>query len=487
MMSVPNGRDWWTSCGNQGAPPLAATPQTESRPTEGRQVGALAKALGTPLLPWQQYVADVAGERLPNGEYAYQIVVVSVPRQSGKTTLIRSVGCHRAAILGRDAFYTAQTGKDARARFNDLVKAIRVSPLKRMVEVRRAAGSERVRFHGGADFQLFAPTPESLHGYTPPTVFLDESFAHTDEEGELLMGAIGPAQLTITDRQVWIVSTAGTAESGFLKRWLDKARQGMPRVAVFLWAADDEMDVYDPADVERFHPGVGFVLNGRQLKAADVVAQAEVSGSRAEYERAYGNRWTITASNIIPREVWRDLAAEVAAPELGQGVLSYDVAHDQLSATVSLTWTAPDGRPHSKVVQAGPGVTWVAPAVLELRETLRPAAVAALPGGHTADITDDLIRSGVPVVVPLAADAAAATSRVLNLVRSGGLTHDGTQLLADAAAGIALRTTNDGVTVSRSRSAGDVSAFVCLVAGVWVLGHAPAPDHPAVVSFSGAT
>ena len=53
----------------------------------------MAEALGWPLMGWQRYVADVAGEIDPaTGLFAYAAVGLTVPRQSGKTTLTDSLG-----------------------------------------------------------------------------------------------------------------------------------------------------------------------------------------------------------------------------------------------------------------------------------------------------------------------------------------------------------------------------------------------------------
>src|SRR5215207_2302173 len=68
--------------------PRWTTPRTD-RPTRGGEVGRFAAALGTPLMPWQQHVADVAMEVDPDtGRLVYRRIVLTVPRQSGKTTLL---------------------------------------------------------------------------------------------------------------------------------------------------------------------------------------------------------------------------------------------------------------------------------------------------------------------------------------------------------------------------------------------------------------
>ena len=69
--------------------PRWATPRSADRETLGGEVGALARQLGQPLMPWQQLVADVGLELDPeSGLPAYREIVVTVPRQSGKTTLV---------------------------------------------------------------------------------------------------------------------------------------------------------------------------------------------------------------------------------------------------------------------------------------------------------------------------------------------------------------------------------------------------------------
>ena len=75
--------------------PRFATRPNPDRPSFGRHVATVAAALGTPLLPWQRLVADIAFEVDERGRYAYPLVVVSVPRQSGKTTLVLSNAVHR--------------------------------------------------------------------------------------------------------------------------------------------------------------------------------------------------------------------------------------------------------------------------------------------------------------------------------------------------------------------------------------------------------
>ena len=137
-----------------GAAPRKATERDPAYPSQGRAIELIAEALGTRLLPWQRYTAEVATELNSDGSYHYPVVVVTVPRQSGKTTLLRAVGSHRGmASPGCGVFYTAQTGKDARERWQDLVQAVSDSPLAELITVRSAAGSERVVWPNASTFR----------------------------------------------------------------------------------------------------------------------------------------------------------------------------------------------------------------------------------------------------------------------------------------------------------------------------------------------
>ena len=67
----------------------------------------LAKATGRPFMAWQAQVADVALEVDEGGRFCYQLVLVTVPRQSGKTTLFGAVLDHRALIVARARCWAA--------------------------------------------------------------------------------------------------------------------------------------------------------------------------------------------------------------------------------------------------------------------------------------------------------------------------------------------------------------------------------------------
>lgn len=475
MAAGPSPASWWTL---PGAPPLYATRRDPAYRSEGARIGVIADSLGTPLMPWQQYTADVGTELNPDGSYRYSVVVVTVPRQSGKTTLMRAVGVDRC--ISRpwcQVFYTAQTGQDARARWADLVKAITAdeSPHIDWVVIRRSAGRETVEFANGSGFQVFAPYGRRLHGYTPPLVMLDEAFAHDQTVGDDLWGAIGPAQATIPHRQVWIVSTAGTAESVFLRKWVEAGRAGAPGVALFEWAAGpDVADIYDPSTWPTFHPAIHT-----GLVTADYLAEEAERQTRADFERMYANRWTRTASHLIPADQWDRLAITARSAEARQvlpdkGVsFAFDVMHDRSAAALVATWRDHAGDLQAKVAQSGPGMAWLADAVRALHaQGWRD--FACTDDGPAREVADELARDHVSTYRLSSRETTDAWGFLMQHIIHGTLTHDGTDVLAVNAANVATRPRSDGSSPSRRHSAGDITGLVALMAAAWWTDHRPA-------------
>lgn len=435
----------------------------------------MGAALGTPFMPWQRQVADVACELDPadTRRWRYPVVVVTVPRQSGKTTLVRAVTVHRAVTRpGARIFATAQRGKDARARWFDLVERVEHSPLASAVTVLRGTGSEACKFPNGSRISPFAPVPSALHGETPPLVVIDEGWAFDAAQGEALEAAIRPAQITLPDRQLWIISTAGTAESTWLRGWVDRGRAAVDDpssgVAYFEWSADEDADPYAP-DTLDFHPAVGHTIT-----RDDILAEADQT-SPGNYQRGYLNLWTVSTETILDLDLLDDLTADLAKPDPSTVALAYDVAQDRSGASIFAAWPLPDGTVAYRLVVSKPGTTWLVPEVIALRAKLKPRAIAADDGGPARQATDELRRRGVPVDTLTFRDFATATGLWISSVKDRTMLHDGSPELRDAVERASLKRVGDQLAFDRRKSSGPVDAAISATVAGWAATHAPAP------------
>ena len=391
---------------------------------------------------------------------------------------MRIVLTQRALVHpGRRAFYTAQTGKDASARWVDLVKQIEQGPFRQHVTKRLAAGSQALIFPNGSTIAPFAPTPMSLHGYTPHDVMCDEVFAFDAAQGNDLMGAIGPAQVTIRSRQLWLVSTMGTRDSTFLHEWVDSGRAGANdpggSVAYLEWSMTPGDDPYAP-DSWAFHPALGHTITPESL--------SELAGqhSRGEWLRAFMNTQSVVAESVIPPE-------DVEATAIGQTPpastselsLGFEVARDRSRSVIYAAWYDPiTGRPAVRVVRSDTGSAWLAPALVALREEWRPRGIGADRGGAaTRDVLDQLSNDhpNVEFTAMQSNDFATACDAFHARMTDRAMSHDGNAGFTDSIEAAVTKTLGQGWTWDRVKSRGPIPDLIAATVALRLLERMPPP------------
>lgn len=451
--------------------PRFITPATPGARHEGREIGRVARLLGKPLMPWQQLVVDGATEKTSTGLYRYPVVMITVPRQSGKTTLVGPVQVHR--IMTRpnvSAFFTAQTGKDARARMLDLMELVTTSPIASLFKARYAAGSEGLSLANRSSLSVFAPGPSALHGYTPHLVTLDEIWKHDQARGSELMGAIGPAQATLEgESQIWMISTMGTALSGFMNEWVERGRAGHPNLFYAEWSMADGLDPYRPSSWA-FHPALGNTITESYL------AKEANDQPLGEWMRAYMNRITASSDPLIAAEDWDRLAVDpLMVPSRRKLAIVWEVAHGGESGDVMAVWRDVDGVLCTRTLHSAPGISWMADYVQRLVKDWQPAVYGADDGGETRQVNDELRRRGLEPKTTTMPEFATSSIATITAARDRQLRHDGSATLSRSIMHAVLTPSNDSFRLSRKNSTGPIASLVGLVVGAWLYDHQEKP------------
>lgn len=353
-------------------------------------------------MPWQEEVARVALEQKTDGSLAYREIVLTVPRQSGKTSLILALVLHRALRWGapQRIAYTAQTGHDARQKLlDDWVPLIERSPFSKLVErVYRANGDEAIIFRNGSRVEVLRNSISAGHGRTLDLAIIDEAFADEDDVREQ---ALLPTMATKPEAQLLVVSTAGTDRSLYLKRKVDQGRAAIEAeadsgIAYFEWSADPEDDPYDPQVWARVMPALNLTIS------EDAVSHAMQSMTINEFKRSYLNVWSSVSEQMIPAKVWQSCTSAKVAPA---GALSFsvDVALDRSSASIAVA----DKDGNVELIENREGVSWVQGRALELYRRWKGAIV--VDGyGPSGSLVEPLRQIQVPVVTYKTADVVAA-------------------------------------------------------------------------------
>jgi phage terminase large subunit-like protein len=270
-----------------GCPPRWSTPRTR-RKTLGPSVTATAKQLGIGLLPWQRDVLAVAMEQA-RGRAAYRDVLVSVPRQQGKSTLVLArIAWQMDQRPGSNVLYSAQNRVAARAKMlNSWWPKLSASPIGPDLKLFRGFGNETIEHANGSLLQLLSATESGGHGETADLVVIDEAWVHADARVEQ---AVRPAMLTRPYAQLWAVSTAGNSRSAWWKAKLESAISAVEMHAdsttcLFDWSAPPEQNTADEDGWWRVMPALG-----RTIDVATVRADLQAMGPD-EFRRACLNAW----------------------------------------------------------------------------------------------------------------------------------------------------------------------------------------------------
>jgi len=452
------------------AAPKYATRRNPANPTFGARIAATAAFLGGSLMPWQRQVADVALELDPDtpGAWRYPVVVVTVPRQAGKSFLLRAVMVDRMMAYNRhEILMTAQTGKDARKRWKQINTALNAEKKPGYFRVYASQGSERTEYlKRGSFISPFAPTPKSIHGDSLHLVTVDEAWAFDAEAGLALETAINPTQLTIKDSQLWIVSTKGTDKSAYLNELIRQGRKSVEdphsRMCFFEWSADEEAAERDPYSDETlsFHPALGHTQTADKIRALR-------SDNLASWRRSILNLETAAEETAVDIHLFSSLMdLDLTAPDPSRVCLAVDLAADRSAATIAAAWIDDDGDPCLATVMSGPGIDWVRPALHGL-QAAGYAWIGCDPAGPTRTLAADLEAEGTPITTLATREYASACQLFLDRVNAKRLTHDGNQELIKATGAVVLRQLSGVTAFDVAKSPRPIDALRAGAVAVW--------------------
>lgn len=464
------------------AEPRWATPRSPERDSFGPAIAAVAERLGLPLMPWQMQVAMVGGEMMQDPSTglmipAYRDVVMTVPRQSGKTALFLAWELQRALGWGsaQKILYSAQDGTAARKKMLEDQAPI-LEPRKAKLGIRRilrANGNEGVEFRNGSRIGLMAGAQDSGHGNTIHLAVKDEFFADTDDRRDQ---ALGPAMITVATAQKLTASTAGTDASIPFNQLMRRGREAVDAgeregIAYFEWSAPPDADPDDEEVWWSCMPALGITQTVRDVRHEFEVTFA---GKPDEFRRAYLNIPTRSDERLIPPASW-DLVNDPSVAPAGRLAFGVQVNVERSGAAIAVC-----GDRTLEVVIHEAGVGWLVDTIRQLRAAHPHAVWAhdASPNSPMAAFLPDL--AGVPLL-PVKMPAAcgsffdAVADRTIKVRRNAGLD--------DAVAAAAKKASGDA-WVFDHRGAVDISPLDAVTLALWATGTpVPTPGFVDLADF----
>src|SRR6266568_3522800 len=455
--------------------PRWTTQRRTDWPTYGGRAALIAEHLGLPFMPWQREVADIALEVDPaTGRLAYREVVLTVPRQSGKTTLILAIAVQRALGFGgrQNIVYTAQTRIDARKKWEDehlpiLKSSEAIGPLFR---ARKTTGNEAFIWQNGSSHGLVSATRKSGHG-----PFLDEAFAHEDDR---LEQAFRPSMITRPEPQSWIVSTAGTEASTYLRGKVIAARTRLDAdtsttTASVEYSAPDDADPEDPATWWGCMPALGRTVTEAVIRAelASMLDEHGLAGLSL-FRRAYLNQWPDAAPQrwlVIPESAWTARRGAQGQPD-GPVAFALSAAWPDAEMGSIAVVGQHRGEVYAQIVEHRPGTSWMPVRMRELQDRHHPVATILDDKDPAAREKAALVKAGVELTPLTMQQAGQAYGMTIAAVTGDApyLRHYDQTELNTAVAAATKRPVGDAHTWAR-RGPDDTSPIVAVTDALYGL------------------
>lgn len=457
-------------------------------PSVGSKIAKVQRSLGSEPLPWQVLAAHAVGARNLDGTPRFPFVLVSVPRQAGKTRASWSWLYHKALTVQKSKnWYTADTGTKARARWLEMVEDSNVSPWAPLTQVKKTNGSEALQFPKlRSQIRPHPPTEDSLHSEQSDMNVIDEGWSYDEAQASALMQAIVPTQATRPHRQTIITSTMGTGESTWFHNLIDRAYAGDPGIFLLDYGIPDSVDPTNLEEVAAYHPAYGL-LPGVDLGFFE---QSLAQLGTAGFARAMGNRRTATRDSLIPLQVYRAAQTEhVIPPDV---FVSFGSAIDldrTETAIAAAAWV--DGVPIIEIIDVRPGTTWGVDRLAHLIEKS--------PAGQTTLVIDrispsstlfaEATRANLKPLEITARDLATATVEVwdrMNYRDQNSVLQPRIRFRPDPALDLAVevadrRNLGDSWTWDRKGSAGSIAALEAATLALHGLLNRPVPAQKPMI------
>lgn len=386
----------------------------------------VCSVVGIPLDQWQKDIFRVMGQLEPDGSYTHETVVFSVPRQAGKTHMVRGYAFAQClAHPNTTVAWTAHATKVANESFQSLMSICDEPDIKPHIrKVIRTAGQEAIIFKNGSRIITAARERGGIRGFAKVRILvLDEAQILS----EAAMADMVPTMNQAENPQIILLGTPPKPKDNSevftysRRECLEAQRTGESTgVAYVEFSADGDAETDDPKQWAKANPSYP-----RHTKAA-AIQRMRKNMTEDNFRREALGIWDDeSAPEVISEAAW-DSAEDDESLIEGRITLCVDVAPDGASASVVMAGESCKGGWHVELIENRKGFDWVPKYVSSLvQANPRVRNVVVDAGGPARAVIEDLARMKVRVESPSVRDVGGAAEKFVSDVRCGELKHIG--------------------------------------------------------------
>lgn len=337
------------------------------------------------LRPWQRYALTRALECDANGKLCWPIVVISAPRQVGKSVIER-IACtwrlHQSELFGQtqSIVHVANKMNTALEIWQPVTHYFRNRYGKKAVY--SATGQWRIVLPDGSRWLIQAANDSAGVGFSLTMILVDEAW---QIDRRIIDASLRPTLTEAVNPQLWLVSTAGTHISDLMRSYRSLALSGSTEVLLLEWSASDEgtSDIADPRVWRQASP---YWDEHKETYIRSMFQTTEEWAFRQQYL----NQWVPNlVQPLLGPEVVREVETLEPISDGARVAFGVDVSPDRAHAAIV---ACADDK--LEVVDnndgISTGVAWVEPRIAELAARWNPSAIALDTSGPAQTIADRL-------------------------------------------------------------------------------------------------
>ena len=413
------------------------------------------------LLPWQEYVLTDMLKVDKSGKWIRKTNLLLIARQSGKTHLARVRILAGLFVFGERSIVAMSSNRGmALDTFRKVCDVIEENPSlsAQVKQIRVANGQESIELLNGARYEIVAATRDGSRGKTADLLFVDE----LREISEEAWTAAKPITRARPNSQVLLTSNAGDAFSTVLNDLRTRALSYPPRSLGFWeYSAPDFAKITDKDAWYQANPALGYLVEEETI--AEAIATSSVEASRTETLC----QWVSALKSPWPYRAFEELTVQDLKLEPGRlTIFGIDISVTKKQASLVAGQIMDDGK-------VGVGVVAQFESHVAIDELKMAAEIAEWDKQYkprmicfdkytTMSVAERLSQTGYKIQDMSGQVFYQACSDLLDSIVNSRLVHNGQQSLVDSMNNCAAKETDAGWRIVRRKSAGDVSAAICL-------------------------
>lgn len=403
---------------------------------DGESAAQLASAYFGEPLEWQRRALGVLLSRDEHDRYAVPTFAMSVPRQNGKSWIVRARCFYGLVCCGEQILFTCQHGDTSGEMFRDLAAPFEdedneeLHPL--LKAVRKTNGQQAIYLTNGGMVRFTTRTDSLARGRTYDVLVYDEAQELTSAQQAASMPTISAGK-TKNTQTIYLGTPPGpTCAGDVFARMHDMAHVGqfsgvwMERVANELPPADASEDELLDLAYET-NPALGTRITERAVR--NEIAQMTPDGFARERLGWWPARGAAAVPLLDPAK-WdaARVADEVGESASGKMAFGVKFSPDGRRAAVSCCIRPADGSPdYVELVDmggTGAGMAWLVSMVMRHASEVSLVAVDGRAGA--AALANQLAAQGLPrraLHECATADVASAATMMVEAVNAGTVCH----------------------------------------------------------------